>query len=117
MFSRSQKPLLLDFMLTHSETRAALCSDGETFHPCSEFKYLTSFEKATLNSWAADSNVDKDLNLYVLLPFLSAVNDNSYYYHYVKNGSSDGTNMFGHIIGISDLYTVYENIIRTPQYT
>ncbi|CAF2264892.1 unnamed protein product [Rotaria magnacalcarata] len=52
-------------------------------------------------SWSTDSNVDRGLNLYILLHYLSAINNNSCYYHYVNNGNPDGTNMFGHIIGTS----------------
>ena len=107
MLPRPQKPSLRDFMLMHARTRAHLCSDDEIFDPCVELKYLTSFEKATLTSWAADSNVDKGLNMYILLHCLSSINDNSYYYHYVNNGNPDGTNMFGHIIGTSGLYMLY----------
>ncbi|CAF3737244.1 unnamed protein product [Rotaria socialis] len=101
MLSRPQKPMLRDFMLMHAQTRAYLCSDEEIFDPCTKLIYLTSFEKATLTSWSLDSNVDKGLNLYILVHFLSSINDNSYYYHYVNNGNPDGTNMFGHIIGTS----------------
>ncbi|CAF3980029.1 unnamed protein product [Rotaria magnacalcarata] len=41
-------------------------------------------------------NVDKGLNLFILLHYLSSINNNSYYYHYVNNGNPDDTNMFGH---------------------
>ena len=58
MLPRPQKPSLRDFRLMHARTRAHLCSDDEIFDPCVELKYLTWFEKATLTSWAADSNVD-----------------------------------------------------------
>ncbi len=103
--SRSQKPTLRDFLLLHSQTRATLCSDNEIFDPCESFAYLTSFEKATIMSWSSDFNTDKGLNLYTLLHCLSAINNNSYYFHYVNNGSSDTTNMFGHIIGTSGKVT------------
>ncbi|CAF1387240.1 unnamed protein product, partial [Adineta steineri] len=78
-----------------------LCNHNEIFDPCEKLLKLTPFEKATLMSWLSDTNVDKGLNLYILLHYLSAINSNSYYYHYVNNGNSDGTNMFGHIIGTS----------------
>ncbi|UJR18796.1 hypothetical protein I4U23_005702 [Adineta vaga] len=101
MLSRLQKPSLRDFMLMQGQTRSRLCLDTAIFDPCDKLTELTSFEKATLMSWSSDSNVDKGLNLYILLHFLSAINSNSYYYHYVNNGSPDGTNMFGHVIGTS----------------
>ncbi|CAF1191219.1 unnamed protein product [Rotaria magnacalcarata] len=101
MSSRSQKSSLRDFMLMHAHTRAYLRSDDAIFDPCNKLIYFTSFEKATLTSWSADSNVDKGLKLYILLHCLSSINDNSYYYHYVNNGNPDGTNMFGHITGTS----------------
>jgi len=101
MLSRLQKPSLRDFMLVQGQTRSRLCLDSAIFDPCDKLTELTSFEKATILSWSSDSNVDKGLNLYILLHFLSAVNSNSYYYHYVNNGSPDGTNMFGHVIGTS----------------
>lgn len=75
--------------------------DSEVFDPCEKLLDLSSLERATLVSWSADSKVDKGLNLYILLHGLSAMNSNSFYYHYVNNGSPDGTNMFGHIIGTS----------------
>ncbi|CAF3915827.1 unnamed protein product [Rotaria sp. Silwood1] len=98
---RSQKPTLRDFLLKHAQTRRCLCSDKEIFDPCEQLLQLTSFEEATLLSWSRDSNVDRGLNLFILLHFLSAVNNNSYYYHYINNGNPDGTNMFGHIVGTS----------------
>jgi hypothetical protein len=101
MLSRIQKPTSRDFLLMHAQTRTRLCSDQEIFDPCEKLSQLTSFEKATLMSWSTDSNVDKGLNAYILLHYLSSINNNSYYYHYVNNGNSDGTNMFGHIIGTS----------------
>jgi hypothetical protein len=101
MAARSHKPTLRDFYLLHSETRAHLCTDKELFDPCESLVNLTPLEIATLSSWSADSNVDKGLNLYILLHCLSSINNNSYYYHYVNNGNSDGTNMFGHVIGTS----------------
>ncbi|UJR18400.1 hypothetical protein I4U23_005304 [Adineta vaga] len=111
MLSRLQKPSLRDFMLMQGQTRSRLCLDGAIFDPCDKLTELSSFEKATLSSWSSDSNVDKGLNLYILLHFLSAVNSNSYYYHYVNNGSSDGTNMFGHVIGTSGDFNM--NIISS----
>jgi hypothetical protein len=101
MLSRPQKPTPRDFLLMHAQTRAHLCTEQEIFDPCEQLYELTSFEKTTLLSWYADSNVDKGLNLYILLHYLSAINNNSCYYHYVNNGNPDGTNMFGHIIGTS----------------
>lgn len=106
MSPRPQKPSLREFMLMHAQTRARLCSDEEVFDPCLHLSQLTSLEKATLTSWSVDSNVDKGLNLYILLHFLSSINYNSYYYHYVNNGNPDGTNLFGHIIGTSGLFIV-----------
>lgn len=104
--SRHQKPTLRDFLLVQAETRSRLCRDDQIFDPCKELTDLTEFERATLRTWSSDSNVDKGLNLYILLHFLSSTNDNSYYYHYVNNGSPDGTNMFGHIIGTSG-YSIF----------
>ncbi|CAF3334323.1 unnamed protein product [Rotaria sp. Silwood2] len=101
MLSRPQKPTLRDFLLMHSQTRNHLCTDEEIFDPSKQLPQLTSFEKSTLMSWSTDSNVDRGLNLYILIHFLSGINNNSYYYHYVNNGNSDGTNLFGHIIGTS----------------
>lgn len=101
MFGRGLKPILRDFLLMHSQIRSQLCSDDEIFDPCEQLEHLTSWEKITCFSWSADSKVDRGLNLYILLHILSAVNGNSYYYHYVNNGNPDGTNMFGHIIGTS----------------
>jgi hypothetical protein len=101
MASRANKPTLWDFLLSHSETRAHSCTNSEVFDPCEKLSQLTSFEKATLMTWSTDFNIDKGVNLYILLHYLSAINNNSYYYHYVNNGNSDGTNMFGHIIGKS----------------
>lgn len=103
MSSRPQKPALRDFLIMHSDTRKVLCSREGVFDPCTKLLSLTSFEKATLTSWCLDSNIDKGVNLYILLHFLSSINKNSYYFHYVNNGSSDGTNMFGHIIGTSGM--------------
>lgn len=103
MLGRGQKPTLRDFLLMHSQIRSHLCGDEEIFDPCEQLEHLTRWEKITFASWSADSNVDPGLNLYILLHFLSAVNGNSYYFHYVNNGSPDGTNMFGHIIGTSGL--------------
>ncbi len=101
MLSRFQKPTLRAFLMMQAQTRADLCLDDEMFDPCENLSQLTSFEKATLISWSSDSSVDKGVNLYILLHYLSAINNNSYYYHYVNNGNSDGTNMFGHVIGTS----------------
>ena len=101
MLSRAQKPALRDFLLMHAQTRSHSCADHQVFDPCEQLTQLTSFEKATLTSWSIDSNIDRGLNLYILLHYLSAINNNSYYYHYVNNGSPDGTNMFGHVIGTS----------------
>jgi hypothetical protein len=101
MLSRLQKPTLRDFLLMQAQTRTRLCMHDQIFDPCEKLVQLTSFEKATLKSWSSDSSVDKGVNLYILLHYLSAINNNSYYYHYVNNGNSDGTNMFGHIIGTS----------------
>jgi hypothetical protein len=101
MFPRLQKPTLRDFLLMQSRTRTQLCMDSGIFDPCEKLLQLTSFEKATLMSWSWDTNADKGLNLYILLHFLSSINNNSYYYHYVNNGNPDGTNMFGHVIGTS----------------
>lgn len=85
----------------HAQTRSRLCSDLEIFDPCEQLPEMTPFEKSTLISWSLDSKVDRGLNLYILLHFLSAINKDSYYYHYVNNGNPDGTNLFGHIIGTS----------------
>ncbi|CAF1406314.1 unnamed protein product [Rotaria sordida] len=101
MLSRPQKPTLRDFLLIHAQTRSHLCMAQEVFDPCEQLSQLTSFEESTLMSWSIDSNVDRGLNLYILLHYLSAINDNSCYYHYVNNGNPDGTNMFGHVIGTS----------------
>lgn len=101
MLSRPKKPVSRDFLLMQARTRAQLCMDKEVFDPCEKLLELTSFEKGTLMTWSSDSSVDRGLNLYILLHYLSATNSNSYYYHYVNNGSPDGTNMFGHIIGTS----------------
>ncbi len=98
---RSQKPSLRDFYQLQAQNRNQLCMDEEIFDPCEKLTQFTSFEKATLNSWSSDSNVDRGLNLYILVHFLSSINGNSYYYHYINNGNSDGTNLFGHIIGTS----------------
>lgn len=106
MSSRSQKPALRDFLLMHGQTRTRLCTDEEIFDPCTRLSELTPFEKATLTSWSVDSNVDSGLNLYISLHYLSSINKNSYYYHYVNNGNPDGTNMFGHIIGTSGLFAL-----------
>ncbi|CAF2059110.1 unnamed protein product [Rotaria magnacalcarata] len=91
MSSRAQKPTLRDFLLVHAQTRTRLCKDSERFDPCDQLAQLTSFEKATLMSWSTDSNVDRGLNLYILLHYLSAINNNFCYYHYVNNGNPDGT--------------------------
>lgn len=101
MLPRLQKPTLRDFLLTHAQTRTRLCMDHEIFDPLDKLQQLSSFEKATLMSWSIDSSVDRGLNLYIVLHILSAINNSSYYYHYVNNGNPDGTNMFGHIIGTS----------------
>ncbi|CAF2156356.1 unnamed protein product [Rotaria magnacalcarata] len=89
----------------HAQIRNRLCSDNEIFDPCLKLSYLTSLEKATLILCSSDINVDKGLNLFILLHYLSSINNNSYYYHYVNNGNPDDTNMFGHVIGISGLLT------------
>ncbi len=117
MLSRLQKPSLRDFMLMQGQTRSRLCVDTAIFDPCDKLTELTSFEKATLLSWSYDSNVDKGLNLYILLHCLSAINSNSYYYHYVNNGSPDGTNMFGHVIGTSGNFNMNINsLVRVTYY-
>jgi len=116
MIPRPQKPGLRDFLLMQAQTRTQLCMASEVFDPCEKLPQLTSFEKATLMSWSSDTNVDKGLNLYILLHFLSAINSNSYYYHYVNNGNPDGTNMFGHVIGTSGYFT-YSSIILCLSYT
>ncbi|CAM4840767.1 unnamed protein product [Rotaria magnacalcarata] len=99
------KPALREFLLMHAQIRNRLCSDNEIFDPCLKLSYLTSLEKATLILCSSDINVDKGLNLFILLHYLSSINNNSYYYHYVNNGNPDDTNMFGHVIGISGLLT------------
>ena len=114
--SRTQKPSLRDFSLLHSNIRSWLCSENQSFDPCDQLSYLSSLETSTLNAWAADSKVDKGLNLYILLHILSAVNGNSVYYHYVNNGNPDGTNMFGHIIGTSGDSVTTSSVART-QFT
>ena len=111
MLSRPQKPTLRDFLLMHAQTRTNFGTDKEIFDPCEQLSQLTPFEKATLLSWSIDSNVDRGLNLYILLHYLSAINNNSSYYHYVNNGDPDGTNMFGHIIGTSGYFTSNNIII------
>jgi hypothetical protein len=111
MLSRPQKPALRDFLLMHGQIRTHLCTDQEIFDPCEQLSQLTSFEKTTLMSWSTDSTVDRGLNLYILLHYLSAINNNSSYYHYVNNGNPDGTNMFGHIIGTSGYFTLYYVIV------
>ena len=89
---------LRDFLLLHAQARSRLCMDQEFFDPCEQLSQLTSFEKITLMSWSINLNVDRDLNLYMLLHYLPAVNNNSFYYHYGNKGNSDGINMFGHVI-------------------
>jgi hypothetical protein len=111
MLSRPQKPALRDFLLMHGQIRTHLCTDQEIFDPCEQLSQLTSFEKTTLMSWSTDSTVDRGLNLYILLHYLSAINNNSSYYHYVNNGNPDGTNMFGHIIRTSGYFTLYYVIV------
>lgn len=101
MSARAQKATVRDFLQMHSQIRTHLCMESEIFDPCKRLSRLTSFEKATFSAWSLDSNVDRGLNLYILLHYLSAINHNSYYYHHVNNGNPDGTNMFGHIIGTS----------------
>ena len=114
MSGRPHKPTLRDFYLLHGETRAHLCTDSELFDPCESLVELNPFEAATFNCWSADSNVDRGLNLYILLHGLSSINNNSFYYHYVNNGNADGTNMFGHVIGTSgNSYGSYHCLCRT----
>jgi hypothetical protein len=97
MLSRLQKPTSRDFLLVQAQTRTRLCMDDDVFDPCEKLPQLTSFEKVTLLFWFSDSSVDRGLNLYILLHYLSAINKDSY----VNNGNSNGTNMFRHIIGTS----------------
>jgi hypothetical protein len=102
MLSHSLKLTSRDFLLMYTETRTQLCTEQGIFDPCEQLLYSTSFEKTTLVSWSIDSSVDRGLNFYSLLHYLSGIiNSNSYYYHYVNNGNADRTNMFGHIIGTS----------------